>query len=143
MFFNFHLIFPVSVIPSQFCLWDHFKDLESMQLTRSMHLAKFVAEMVSSFTLSLAVLKTVDLADIKQLTAKRIMHFRMLFEAIFEYPDSLIWNIFTRVAVSPELEGLRHGIEFFVKYIVETNKALKDKFKIAKKALNNVEGVLM
>ncbi|PQQ05042.1 nucleolar MIF4G domain-containing protein 1 [Prunus yedoensis var. nudiflora] len=49
----------------QFCLWDHFKDLESIQLTRSMHLAKFVAEMVSSFTLSLAVLKTVDLADIK------------------------------------------------------------------------------
>ncbi|BBG95931.1 MIF4G domain-containing protein / MA3 domain-containing protein [Prunus dulcis] len=127
----------------QFCLWDHFKDLESMQLTRSMHLAKFVAEMVSSFTLSLAVLKTVDLADIKQLTAKRIMHFRMLFEAIFEYPDSLIWNIFTRVAVSPELESLRRGIEFFVKYIVETNKALKDKFKLAKKALNNVEGVLM
>lgn len=114
-----------------------------MQLTRSMHLAKFVAEMVSSFTLSLAVLKTVDLADIKQLTAKRIMHFRMLFEAIFEYPDSLIWNIFTRVAVSPELESLRRGIEFFVKYIVETNKALKDKFKLAKKALNNVEGVLM
>ncbi|KAM2892996.1 hypothetical protein FF1_008399 [Malus domestica] len=127
----------------QFCLWDHFKDLELMPLTGSMHLAKFVAEMVASFTLSLAVLKTVDLVDIKQLTAKRTMYFRMLFEAIFEYPDSLIWNIFTRVAVSPELEGLRHGIEFFIKYIVEANRALKEKFKLAKKALSNVEGVLM
>lgn len=114
-----------------------------MPLTGSMHLAKFVAEMVGSFTLSLAVLKTVDLVDIKQLTAKRTMYFRMLFEAIFEYPDSLIWNIFTRVAVSPELESLRHGIEFFIKYIVEANKALKEKFKLAKKALSNVEGVLM
>ncbi|KAM5548391.1 hypothetical protein ABKV19_000021 [Rosa sericea] len=127
----------------QFCLWDHFKQLDSMQLSRSMHLAKFVAEMIASFTLSLAVLKTVDLADIKQLTAKRTMHFRMLFEAIFEYPDSLIWNIFTRVAVTPELESLRHGIEFFIKYIVETNKSLGEKFKLARKALNNAEGVLM
>ncbi|KAK9943043.1 hypothetical protein M0R45_008667 [Rubus argutus] len=90
----------------QFCLWDHFKELDSMHLTRT-------------------------------------MHFRMLFEAIFEYPDSLIWNVFTRVAVTPELESLRHGIEFFIKYIVETNKSLNEKFKLAKKALNNAEGVLM
>ncbi|XP_050365805.1 uncharacterized protein LOC126784386 [Argentina anserina] len=126
----------------QFCLWDHFKQLDTMQLSRSLHLAKFVAEMVAKFTLSLAVLKTVDLADIKQLTAKRTMHFRMLFEAIFEYPDSVIWNIFTRVAVTPELESLRDGIEFFIKYIVETNKSLGQKFKLARKALNNTEGVL-
>ncbi|KAL6211427.1 hypothetical protein ACLB2K_016653 [Fragaria x ananassa] len=127
----------------QFCLWDHFKQLDSIQLSRSMHLAKFVAEMVASFTLSLAVLKTVDLADIKQLTAKRTIHFRMLFEAIFEYPDNLIWNIFTRVAVTPELESLRDGIEFFIKYVVESNKSLGAKFKLARKALNNAEGVLM
>ncbi|XP_015870472.1 uncharacterized protein LOC107407676 isoform X1 [Ziziphus jujuba] len=128
----------------QFCLWDHFKELESMELIRSMHLAKFVAEMVSSFTLSLAVLKAVDLNDIRQLTPKRIMHFRMLFEAIFEHRESLIWNIFTRVAVAPELESLRHGIEFFIKgYVVKTNNAVKEKFKVVKKALNNTEGVLM
>lgn len=115
-----------------------------MQLMRSMHLAKFVAEMVASFTLSLAVLKTVELGDITQLTPKRIMHFRMLFEAIFEFPDSLVWNIFTRVAGTPELESLREGIEFFVKqYIIKTNKALTEKFKLAKRALNNMEGVLM
>lgn len=109
-----------------------------------MHLANFVAEMVSSFTLSLAVLKAVDLGDIRQLTPKRIMHFRMLFEAIFEHHDSLIWNIFTRIAVASELENLRHGIEFFIKgYVVKTNNAAKEKFKVVKKALNNAEGVLM
>lgn len=128
----------------QFCLWDHFKRLETMPLLRSMHLAKFVAEMVSSFTLSLAALKTVDLSDITLLTPKRIMHFRILFEAIFEYPESLVWNIFTRAAVTPELEGLRQGIEFFIKeYIVKTNKALTQKFKLARRALNNMEGILM
>lgn len=128
----------------QFCIWDHFKELESMPLLRSMHLAKFIAEMVGSFTLSLAVLKSVELSDVTQLTPKRIMHFRMLFEALFEYPDEVIWNSLTRVAVSPELETLRHGIEFFIReYVVKTNKAFANKFKISKKALNNTEGVLM
>lgn len=128
----------------QFCIWDHFKELESMPLLRSMHLAKFIAEMVGSFTLSLAVLKSVELSDVTQLTPKRIMHFRMLFEALFEYPDEVLWNSLTRVAVSPELETLRHGIEFFIReYVVKTNKAFANKFKISKKALNNTEGVLM
>ncbi|CAJ2672052.1 unnamed protein product [Trifolium pratense] len=128
----------------QFCLWDHFKELESMALSRSMHLAKFVAEMAASFTLSLTVLKTVDLSDITQLTPKRIMHFRILFEAIFDYPDTVVWKIFTRIAGTPELESFRQGIEFFVKeYILKANKAVSQKFKLAKRALNNIEGVLM
>ncbi|KAK7377853.1 hypothetical protein VNO80_03286 [Phaseolus coccineus] len=127
----------------QFCLWDQLKELESMPLMRSMHLAKFVAEMVASFTLSLTALKTVDLNDITLLTPKRIMHFRILFEAILEYPENLVWNIFTRAAVIPELESLRQGLEFFIKeYVVKTNEDLTQKFKLAKKALNNVEGVL-
>ncbi|OMO67905.1 MIF4G-like, type 3 [Corchorus capsularis] len=128
----------------QFCLWDHLKELDSVPLIRSMHLAKFIAEMVASFTLSLAVLKTVEWSDPKMLSAKRIMHFRMLFEAIFEYSDKLIWNMFTRIAVTPELETLRQGMEFFIReYVVKTNKKVMNKFKVAKKALNNTEGVLM
>ncbi|KAK9289580.1 hypothetical protein L1049_007736 [Liquidambar formosana] len=128
----------------QYCLWDHFKELESMQLIKSMHLARFVAEMLASFTLSLAVLKSVELSDTKQLTPKRIMHFRMLFEAIFECSDGLVWNIFTRIAVTPELETLRNGIEFFInEYVVSSNKSVAKKFKVAKKALSNAEGVLM
>ncbi|XP_021282030.1 nucleolar MIF4G domain-containing protein 1 isoform X2 [Herrania umbratica] len=128
----------------QFCLWDHFKELDSMPIIRSMHLAKFIAEMVASFTLSLAVLKTVEWSDPQMLSSKRVMHFRMLFEAILEYPDKLIWNMFTRIAVTPELEPLRQGMEFFIKeYVVKTNKKVNDKFKVAKKALNNSEGVLM
>ncbi|MCD7463172.1 hypothetical protein HAX54_050088 [Datura stramonium] len=128
----------------QYCLWDHFKELDQMQLIRSMHLAKFVAEMVASFSLSLAVLKAIDLSDSSQLTPKRIMHFRMLFETILEFPEKLVWNIFTRIAVLPEYESLRDGIVLFIrKYVINDQKSLADKFKIAKKALNNVEGVIM
>ncbi|KAL0308259.1 UNVERIFIED_CONTAM: Nucleolar MIF4G domain-containing protein 1 [Sesamum radiatum] len=128
----------------QYCLWDHFKELESMPLLRSMHLAKFTAEMVASFSLSLAVLKVVELNDAISLSPKRIMHFRMLFEAMFQFPDKLVWNIFTRIAVTPEYEPLRSGIEFFIrKYVVSSQKSLADKFKLARKALNNAEGVVM
>lgn len=128
----------------QYCLWDHFKELDQMQLIRSMHLSKFIAEMVASFSLSLAVLKAIDLSDSSQLTPKRIMHFRMLFETILEFPEKLVWNIFTRIAVLPEYESLRDGIVFFIrKYVIDSKKSLVDKFKIAKKALNNVEGVIM
>ena len=128
----------------QFCLWDHFKQLESMQLSRSMNLAKFVAEMVVSFTLSLGILKIAEFADVSQLTPKRIIHLRMIFDALFEYSDKVVWNAFTRLAINPELETLRHGIQFFIKeYVVKDNKALAGKFKLVKKALNNADGVLM
>ncbi|GMH09715.1 hypothetical protein Nepgr_011556 [Nepenthes gracilis] len=128
----------------QYCLWDKFKELESMPLIRSMHLAKFLAEMVASFSLSLAVLKIIDLSDAKQLTPKRIMHFRMFFEAILDHHENLVWNIFTRVAVTPELEILRNGLEFFIgKYVVAANEIYGEKLKLAKKALNNAEGILM
>lgn len=115
-----------------------------MELIRSMHLSKFVVEMLASFTLPLSVLKVVDLGDATQLTPKRIMHFRMLFEAIFEHPDSLIWNMFTRVAVTPEYESFRNGLEFFInKYVLSSKRTLSQKFRVAKKALNNAEGVIL
>lgn len=115
-----------------------------MELIRSRNLARFVAELLSSFSMSLAVLKTIDFSDPDQLTPKRIMHFRMLFDNIFELSDALIWNIFTRIAIAPELENLRSSIEFFVKqYVVNSNQNISEKFKIAKKSLRNVSGVLM
>lgn len=115
-----------------------------MELNRSMNLAKFTAEMLANFSLSLAVLKSVDFADPVQLTPKRVMHFRMLFEFLFEREDSLVWNVFTRIAGLPLLEMSRTGILFFVKqYVLAANKGLTKKFKIVKKALDNAAGVLM
>lgn len=119
------------------------KDLSKF-VQKSMHLSKFVAEMVASFSLSLAVLKIVELNNPILLTPKKIMHFRMLFEAILEFPDKLVWNMFTRIAVTPEYESLRVGIDYFIsKHVLSINKFLANKYKLAKKALNNVEGVLM
>lgn len=114
-----------------------------MELIRSLNLAKFVAEMVASFSLSLAVLKAVDLKDIRQLTPKRIMHFRMMFDTLFECSDKVIWNVFTRAAVTPDLENLRQGIEFFLKEYLVKSKGIGAKFKLVRKALNNIQGITM
>lgn len=124
----------------QYCVWDHYTELESMQLIRSMHLAKLVAEMVSNFTLSLAVLKKADLHDTSQLTSKKIMHFRIFFEAVFEYADNVVWNMFKRIAGGPQYESLRTGMRFFIeRYVVGSEKSFVGKYRIAKKALKSVE----
>lgn len=130
----------------QYCLWDHFKELDTMDLNRSINLAKLVAEIVANFTLSLATLKVVNLANPVETTPKRIMHFRMLFETLLKKDDALVWNVFTRIAGLPELETLRDGIVLFIKQHVvakDTGKDLAGKFKIAKKGLDNAAGVLM
>ncbi|KAJ3673265.1 hypothetical protein LUZ60_006639 [Juncus effusus] len=128
----------------QYCLWDHFKELESMDLTKSMNLAKFITEMLVNFSLSLAILKPVEFADPARLSAKRVMCFRMVFEFLLEREDELVWNVFSRVAGLEECEGLRKGVLFFVgKYVVGKNGGLERKFRVVKKALDNVAGVLM
>ncbi|KMZ76084.1 hypothetical protein ZOSMA_107G00820 [Zostera marina] len=135
----------------QYCLWDHFKELDTMELRRSMNLAKFVSEMLCSFTMSISILKTVDFTDPKKLTPRWIVHFRMLFEMIFEKTDANVWNVFSRVATIPEQEVLSQNFEFFIKKFVISNnsssseikKSLAGKFKITMKALHNTSGVLM
>ncbi|KQK00385.1 nucleolar MIF4G domain-containing protein 1 [Brachypodium distachyon] len=130
----------------QYCLWDRYKELDTMELNRSMNLAKLAAEMLANFSLSLAMLKVVNLANPVEMTPKRIMHFRMLFETLMQKDDALVWNVFTRIAGIPELEILRDGIVLFIKQHViakDTGKELAGRFKIAKKALDNAAGVLM
>ncbi|KAK1431322.1 hypothetical protein QVD17_07779 [Tagetes erecta] len=135
----------------QCCIWDHYaelesmqpmrsKELESMQQTRSTNLAKFIAEMVSSFTLSLVVLQKADLHDTTKLTPRKIDHFRMFFKAVFEYADTLVWNIFTRIGGSPRYETLGTEIKFFIeRYVIVNQSQFAGKWKIAKKALRSVE----
>ncbi|KVI07268.1 Armadillo-type fold, partial [Cynara cardunculus var. scolymus] len=127
------------VLVSKLCSHDKNHKF-TLQLIRSMHLAKLVAEMVAAFTLSLAVLKKADLHDTTQLTSRKIMHFKIFFEAVFEYQDNVVWNIFKRIAGSEQYEPLRTGIKFFVeRYVMGSEKPFAGKYKIAKKALKSVE----
>ncbi|CAA7394752.1 unnamed protein product [Spirodela intermedia] len=125
----------------QYCLWDHYKELEGMELGRSLNLARFTAEMLTSFALPLAALKAVDLGG--AMAARKVMHFRMMFEALLAAADAVVWTVFTRVAGPPELEALRGGLEFFISRHVVGDAASRARFDLARKALRNVAGVLM
>ena len=65
-----------------------------MEPNRSMNLAKLVAEMLSNFTLSLATLKVVNLANPVEMDPERIAHFQVLFETLLQKDDALVWNVF-------------------------------------------------
>ncbi|XP_078430846.1 MIF4G domain-containing protein / MA3 domain-containing protein [Wolffia australiana] len=129
----------------QYCLWDHYKELDSMDLARSRNLARFTAAMLTSFSLPLAALKVVDFGAAAGMAARKVMHFRMMFEELLAAADTNVWNVFTRIVVVPELEDLRTGLEFFIARHVATSDTIpmKAKFKLTRKALHNVEGVLM
>ncbi|EPS66541.1 hypothetical protein M569_08230, partial [Genlisea aurea] len=120
----------------QFCLWDHFKELDNMELTRSINLAKFTAEMIGSLSISLGAVKVADLGDPTNLSPKRRMHFGVMFEKLLEFSDELVSKVFARVGTMRDSESFASGIEFFVsRCVVSEKKYLGDKFEIVKRAL--------
>lgn len=135
----------------QYCLWDHFKQLDTMELRRSANLARFLAHMISSGALSLSVLKAVDFADPRLMTAKVVMHFRIFLESLItEYSGEVVSNSFSRIAGSDKFQELRDGvILFFHQYMksprVEGKEGsaglLTKRIKLAKKALKNSTGL--
>jgi nucleolar MIF4G domain-containing protein 1 len=80
----FYCVVWFDLVLLQYYFWDHFKELDNMDLSRSMNLAKLVAEMLSNFTLSLATLKVVNLANPVEMTPERIAHFRMMLETLLQ-----------------------------------------------------------
>ncbi|KAG6546424.1 hypothetical protein Mapa_011972 [Marchantia paleacea] len=137
----------------QYCLWDHFKQLDSMELRRSANLARFLGHMISSGSLSLSVLKAVDFADPRVMTPKVVMHFRIFLESLLtEYTDEKVWNSFSRIAPSPKFQELRDGLVLFFHQYMKSARVqekegsaglLASRLKLAKKALKNVAGVLL
>ncbi|CAM6129838.1 unnamed protein product [Calypogeia fissa] len=139
----------------QYCLWDHFKQLDTMELRRSANLARFLAHMIGLYSLSLAVLKAVDFTDPSVMTAKVVMHFRIFLETLLtEYSEEVIWNCFSRVAAPPNLATFRDGLALFlhrhIKQSVggnhgdkEVKRILGSRYRLAKKGLANIAGVVL
>lgn len=140
----------------QYCLWDQFKQLESMEIRRISNLARLVAELIGSFALSMTILKVVDFADVRTLTSKRVVHFGIMFRVLLtEYPENVVWAAFSRIAAAPELSSFRDGLTVFLHQHVRrlgesggTQDAtaaslLSKRCRLAKKALSNVAGVLL
>lgn len=125
----------------QYCLWDHLKQLDSMDLRRSRNLAELTGMLISLHTISLSVIKVIDFVDIHKLTAKVLLHFRIMFEYILlnTKTEEDLWKVFTRVASAQELAGLRDGLQLFLKQRIKgESELLVKRCKLASKALANV-----
>jgi hypothetical protein len=106
------------------------------------------------------VLKAVDFSDARVMTSKVVLHFRVLIECLLmENSDEVVWAVFSRIAVPPELGVLRDSLALFIhqnllKHPAENAKSdikkvnleklslLAKRCKLAKKALVNVSGEL-
>ncbi|KAL2620402.1 hypothetical protein R1flu_000607 [Riccia fluitans] len=137
---------------TQYCVWDHFKQLDTMELRRNANLARFLAHLISSGALSLSVLKAVDFADPRVMTPKVVIHFRILLESLLtEYSDDEVWSSFSRLAASDKFQELRDGIVLFFHQYMKSPRVEEDgsagllaiRIKLAKKALKKVAGVLL
>ncbi|XP_002980767.2 nucleolar MIF4G domain-containing protein 1 [Selaginella moellendorffii] len=124
----------------QYCVWDQFKELASMEARRSINLAKFLAFLVGSSALSLTALKAVDFGDSRTMTARVVVHFRAFFEALLtDKDDTFVSTAFSRIARAPELSALQAGVAVFLRrYVKPTGGALlQRKCLIARKALSS------
>eukprot|EP00250_Pteridium_aquilinum_P008362 c17886_g1_i3 orf=144-2522(+) len=99
----------------QYCLWDHFKQLSSMETRRLANLAHLLADLIAKFSLSLSVLKVVEFADTKTMTPKAVLFFRIFLRVLLTgFSDEIVLNAFMRIASSQELEDLRIKLSVFL-----------------------------
>lgn len=120
-----------------------------MDLRRSRNLAELTAALIGLHSISLSVVKVIDFVDIQKLTAKVLLHFRIMFEYLLsKHSNEDLWKVFSRVASTAELAGLRDGISVFLHQRFakqlkkggdsEDNELLVKRCKLARKALANV-----
>ena len=142
--------------PLQYCLWDHFKQLSAMETRRIMNLAHLLADLVGNFVVSLSVLKVIEFSDMRTMTPKVILHFRIFFKIFLtKYDDEVVLSAFKRIASTPELEGLRVKLSVFlhqhlVKGLVQASDSgisddermmLMRRFAMVKKAMESNSSV--
>ncbi|KAK3264051.1 hypothetical protein CYMTET_27182 [Cymbomonas tetramitiformis] len=106
----------------QYAAWDHFKQLDDMEVRRLTNLARLLAGLVLEFSLSLAVLKVVDFS---RLSSKQIFFYRIFFEQILLADEELLTRVLQRIASAGNLAPLRDGIQLFLQTAVKLPKGGK------------------
>ena len=127
-----------------------------METRRIMNLAHLLADLVGNFVVSLSVLKVIEFSDMRTMTPKVILHFRIFFKIFLtKYDDEVVLSAFKRIASTPELEGLRVKLSVFlhqhlVKGLVQASDSgisddermmLMRRFAMVKKAMESNSSV--
>ncbi len=117
----------------QLCLWDSFKQFESMKPRKAANLAKLMAHLVMNFKLNLNVLRTIDISP-QEMPESAIIFLTILFSNIFEaYDDATcIVDIFQRGDPSKEqlMKQATEAIDNDDAFISNERQTLKDNISI-------------
>ena len=90
-----------------------------METRRIMNLAHLLADLVANFVVSLSLLKVVEFSDMRAMTPKVILHFRIFFKVLLtKYDNEVVLSAFKRIASSLELEGMRVKLSVFLHHHV-------------------------
>eukprot|EP00116_Pleurobrachia_bachei_P003138 sb/3463400/ len=99
-------------VTTQFSLWDRLKELQSLSPAKLSNLTKLLAALITSKTISLAVLKVVNFAEIG---TDDVTFFKDLFTALLSNSEGVVTEIFGRVQPLP-LDNLKNGMKVFMKH---------------------------
>ena len=113
-------------ITLQYCLWDHFKEVEGMEVRKMTNLARFSAFVVSASVVPSTLLKAVDFAEV--MGARKVLFWRLFFENCFAgcSSDNEVASIFLKISGQPQLGALKLALGAFLKRSVGPWLASKD-----------------
>lgn len=110
----------------QYCLWDHFKEVSSMDVRNMTVLAKLTGAVLASFAVPSTMLKTIDFSE--KMAAKQTLFWRLVFENVLagcKSNDDLA-SLFSRISAQEQLVSLKAGLLSFLKTSVGPWLASKD-----------------
>eukprot|EP00794_Sanderia_malayensis_P003193 gene3193-3665_t len=120
----------------QYSFWDRFKTISSLNTTSSDNMAKLLAHLFASGSLSLSILKVVGFATIDKPTIK---FFVRLFTVLMnEYPENSMRSVFSRIANLPKLSLLREGLKIFIRHFLLTKSKSDEREKEKMKKLIDI-----
>jgi len=96
----------------QYTCWDRFKSMSSLSTCSRENLARLLAHLFASKSLSLSVLKVVTFGSLDEVAVK---FFSLLFSLLFQFPKNVIKTMFKRISTLPKLSLLREGIKIFLR----------------------------
>ncbi|BDA46714.1 Suppressor of glycerol defect protein 1 [Coccomyxa sp. Obi] len=101
-------------ITLQFCLWDHFKQLDEGDVRRLANLARLTSMLIASKALPLSVVKVVDFTE--AMTARQLLFWRALFEELLVSCKSTAASgeLFAKLGGNG-LASLRSGLTIFLR----------------------------
>jgi len=100
----------------QYCIWDHLKALETMDVRRLGNLSHLLLYLIRRGGMSLSVLRVVDWKDPISMSEKSILFLRLVLENLLLSSDDVeLKKLFGRLSEQPACVGMCEGLSTFLR----------------------------